>query len=169
MRKITCRWTFLLFLKGFINILISLFTKPVNSTIGERSKYLLEELPITCHHLLKLLIFSIKLAASLSVRVSFRCNQPRYRPVTLIFQLPTMSNCNADRCSFTLFTVKVAFQLSVFLLTTFDIQTFEWGNVFSIKLLGDNMLPKTILDVLFGVSLVPICKMTLSRAFLTKV
>ena len=82
--------------------------------LGQKSKYLLEELPITCRHLLKLLIFSIKLAASLSAR---------YRPVTLIFELSTMSNCNADRSSFTLFTGNVAFQLSVILLTTFDIPT----------------------------------------------
>ena len=112
-------------------------------------------------------MFSIKLAASLSAPVSFRCNQPRYRPVTLILELSTMSNCNADRSSFTLFTGNVAFQLSVILLTTFDIPTFNWGKVFSIKLLGDNILPKIILGMLFGVLLVPICKMTLSRAFLT--
>ena len=93
--------------------------------LGQKSNYLLEELPITCRHLLKLLMFSIKLAASLSAPVSFRCNQPRYRPVTLILELSTMSNCNADRSSFTLFTGNVAFQLSVILLTTFDIPTFN--------------------------------------------
>ena len=60
-----------------------------------------------------------------------------------------MSNCSADRCSFTLFTVSVAFPLSV-LWTTFDIQTFDWGNVFSIKLLSDNKLSKIALDVLLS-------------------
>ena len=79
-----------------------------------------------------------------------------------------MYNCSADRCSFTLFTVSVAFPLLV-LLTKFHIHTFDFGNVFSIKLLSDNILFEIVLDVLFGASLVPTCKMTLLGPFLTKV
>ena len=79
-----------------------------------------------------------------------------------------MSNCSADRCSFTLFTVSVAFPLLV-LSTKNDIHTFDFGNVFSIKLLSVNILYKIALDMLFGASLVPTCKMTLLGAFLTKV
>ena len=78
-----------------------------------------------------------------------------------------MPNGIADKCSFILFIVSVTFLLSV-LLTTFDIQTFDRGNVFSIKLLSDNILSKIALDVLFGVSMVPSCKMTLSGAFFNK-
>ena len=88
------------------------------------------------------------MTASLPVPVLFRCNPPRFRLVTLIFALSTMSNCSADRCSFTLFTVSVAFPLPV-LLTTFDIHTFDRDNVFSIKLLSDNVLSKIALDVYF--------------------
>ena len=102
--------------------------------LGQKLKYLLEKLPVTCHWLLKLLIFLIKLTASLPVSVLFRCNPLRFRPVTLIFELSKMSNFSANRCSITSFTVSVAFSLSV-LLTKFDIHTFDWGNVFSIKLL----------------------------------
>ena len=78
-----------------------------------------------------------------------------------------MSNFSADRCSFTLFIVIVAFPLSV-LLTKFDIHTFDYGKVFSIKLLSGNILSKIVFDVLFGASLVPTCKMTLSGAFFNK-
>ena len=78
-----------------------------------------------------------------------------------------MSNFSADRCSFTLFTVSVAFPMSF--LLTFAMQTFDWRNVFSIKLLSDNILSKIAIDVLFGALLVPTCKMTLSGTFLTKV
>ena len=105
---------------------------------------------------------------SLPIPVSFRCNLPRFGPVALIFKLPTMSNCNPDRCSFTLFIVSVAFSLSV-LLTMFDIQTFDWCNVFPIKILRDNTLSKITVDELFGESLVPQVMMTLSGAFFTKV
>ena len=78
-----------------------------------------------------------------------------------------MSNCNADRCWLTLFTVSVAFPLSV-LLTKFDKQTFDRGNDFLIKLLSDNIC-KITLHVLLGVSLIPVCNMKLSGACLTKV
>ena len=166
MGKITCRWKFFQFWKSFIKMFISLFSKRIRSTI--RATYLLEELPVTCHYLLKILTFLIKLTASLPVSVLFRCNLPQFRPVTLIFELSTMSNCSADRCSFTLFTVSVAFPLPV-LLTKFDIHTFDLSNVFSIKLLSVNILSKIALNMLFGASLVPTCKMTLSGAFLTKV
>ena len=87
----------------------------------------------------------IKLTPSLPVPVLFRCNPPRFRPVTLIFELPTMSNFSADRCSFTLFTLNVAFPLSV-LLTKFDIHTFDWGNVFSIKLFNKTFTTPYRLD-----------------------
>ena len=64
--------------------------------------------------------------------------------------------------------VSFAFPLS-FLVPTFDIQTFDWGDVSSRKLLSNNILSKIALDVLFGASLVPTCKMKFSGAFLTKV
>ena len=67
--------------------------------------YLLEELPVTCHYLLKLLISLLELTASLPVPVLFRYNPPRFRPLTLIFELSAMSNCSADSRSFTLITV----------------------------------------------------------------
>ena len=92
--------------------------------LGQKLKYLLEKLPVTCHWLLKRLIFLIKLTASLPVPVLFRCNPLRFRPVTLIFELSKMSNFSANRCSITSFTVSVAFSLSV-LLTKFDIHTFD--------------------------------------------
>ena len=51
----------------------------------------------------------------------------------------------------------------------FDIDTVDRDNVFPIKLLSENILSKLALEVLFGASLVPTCKMTLSGAFLTKI
>ena len=151
-------------LKEFYQDFHFFISKRVNSTIRPKVKVFIRRITITCHRLLKLLVFLIKLTASFLVPVSFRCNPPRIRSVTLIFQLSTMPNCNTDRCLFTLFSVSVAFPLPV-LLTTFDIQAFDWGNVFSVKLLTDNILSKIVLDMLFGASLVPTCKMSLSGAF----
>ena len=168
MRNITCRWNFFLFWTGFIKIFISLFSEQISSTIRAKIKVFIKEttrylsLPFKTSN-----FFWKKLTASLPVHVLFRCSPPRFRPVTLIFELSTMSNFSADRCSFTLFIVIVAFPLSV-LLTKFDIHTFDYGKVFSIKLLSGNILSKIVFDVLFGASLVPTCKMTLSGAVFNK-
>ena len=125
--KITCRWTFLLLWKVLSRFLFICFPSEWKLLLGQKSKYLLEELPVNCNRLKT--TFLIKLTASLPVPVSFRCNPPRFRPVILIFELWTMSNCGAESHSFTLFTVSVTFSSSVLLTTFWDIRTFEWGNV----------------------------------------
>ena len=126
-----------------------------------------QKLLFTCHCLLKLYILLTKLTASLSIPIPFRWIPPRFRPLTLMFSLSTMCTCYANRCSLALLTVSVAFPLSL-LLIRLDIRFSAWGSVYLIKDLSDNNLSETFFGVLVGMSLVPICKITLSGAFFKK-
>ena len=111
-------------LKGFYQDFHSLFSKQLNSTVRTKIKLFIRRTTRNLLSPFKTFNFLIKLTASLPVPVSFRCRPPRFRSETLILELSTMSHCNGNRYSFSLFTVSVTFPLSV-LLTTFDIQTFD--------------------------------------------
>ena len=155
---------------GFLSLIgiickrVSLSELPLSSTSGQdislfweksQSKHFLWKLPTTCHDLLKLLIFLIKLIANLPKPCLFKCNPPRLSPALLILLLSMMSSCSVDKCWLTLLTVSEALALSV-LKVKLKIQKLQSGKAFSTNAFKDKILSNTILDVSLTVLFVPI-------------
>ena len=140
---------------------LSLSELPLSSTSGQdislfweksQSKHLWK-LPATCHDLLKLLVFLIKLIANLPKPYLFKCNLPRLNPALLILLLSMMSSCSVDKCWLTLLSEALA--LSV-LKVKLEIQKLQSGKAFSTNAFKDKILSNTILDVSLTVLFVPI-------------